>query len=219
VLAFGRSIADVYLAKGWARRAPVWHEAADTSLFYPHDAKKELDLVWIGNFGDGERTAELEELIVAPVRDLGLRAMFYGVRYPESALAMLARAGIGYGGFLPNHRVPQAFARARVTVHVPRRPYVESLPGIPTIRPFEALACGIPLVCGPWRDTEGLFEPGRDFLVAGDRAEMTEHLRALLANPRAAEAIAERGRRTLLARHTCVHRVDELLAIAGEEDA
>ena len=38
------------------------------------------------------------------------------------------------------------FARYRVTVHVPRRPYVAALPGIPTIRPFEALACGIPLV-------------------------------------------------------------------------
>ena len=31
-------------------------------------------------------------------------------------------------------------------MHVPRRPYVETLPGIPTIRPFEALACGTPVV-------------------------------------------------------------------------
>ena len=44
-----------------------------------------------------------------------------------------------------------------MTVHVPRRPYVDALPGIPTIRVFEALACGIPLVSAPWRDEEGLF--------------------------------------------------------------
>ena len=53
-----------------------------------------------------------------------------------------------------------------MTVHVPRRPYVEALPGIPTIRVFEALACGIPLVSAPWADSEGLFPPGRLPLVA-----------------------------------------------------
>jgi hypothetical protein len=33
-------------------------------------------------------------------------------------------------------------------------------PGIPTIRVFEALACGVPLICAPWRDEENLFPPG-----------------------------------------------------------
>ena len=67
------------------------------------------------------------------------------------------------------------FARHRVTVHVPRRPYVTALPGIPTIRVFEALACGIPLVCSPWHDEEGLF--GReDFLIARDGDAMTAQL-------------------------------------------
>ncbi|MFT3772776.1 MAG: glycosyltransferase [Minicystis sp.] len=219
VLAFGRSLADRYLENGWTRRAFVWHEAADTTTFFPYDMPKDLDLIWIGNFGDGERTAELEDLILNPVRDLGLRAMFYGVRYPESALAAMKRAGIQYGGFLPNHRVPRVLARARLTVHVPRRPYVESLWGIPTIRPFEALACGIPLICGPWRDTEGLFEVGRDYLVARNGAEMKQHIRALLDAPTMADAMAERARWTLLGRHTCVHRVDELLAIAGGSQA
>jgi spore maturation protein CgeB len=96
---------------------------------------------------------------------------------------------------------------------VPRRPYVESLPGIPTIRVFEALACGIPLVSSPWEDAEGLFTPGADFLVARDGAEMREHLAMLLAEPETASRLAEHGLRTILARHTCAHRVDELLAI------
>ena len=49
-------------------------------------------------------------------------------------------------------------------MHVPRRFYVEALPGIPTIRVFEALACGIPLLSAPWSEAEGLFRPGEDFL-------------------------------------------------------
>lgn len=93
----------------------------------------------------------------------------HGVRYPSEARAALEASGLRYGGWLPNDEVPRAFAQNRVTVHVPRRPYVEALPGVPTIRVFEALACGIPLLCSPWRDVEGLFRAGEDYLVAGFR--------------------------------------------------
>jgi spore maturation protein CgeB len=109
--------------------------------------------------------------------------------------------------------VPKVFAGHRVTVHVPRRPYVEALPGIPTIRPFEALACGIPLVSAPWEDAEGLFRPGRDFLVARDGAQMRDHLREILRDPALAAQLRASGLETIRARHTCAHRVDELLAI------
>ena len=79
--------------------------------------------------------------------------------------------------------MPAVFGAFKATLHVPRRPYVHALPGIPTIRPFEALACGIPLVCSPWEDAEGLFRPGHDYLVARNGAEMKRHLRALRDDP------------------------------------
>jgi spore maturation protein CgeB len=207
VLAFGDVIRERYLAEGWADRVWTWHEAADARVFHPvPEQPREGDLVWIGNWGDGERAAELEEFLIGPAAALGLRARVYGVRYPPSALDRLSRAGIEYAGWLPNYQVPDVFARYAVTVHVPRRPYVEALPGIPTIRVFEALACGIPLVSAPWED----------FLVARDGDEMREHLRHLLADPDAAERLAAHGQRTIAARHTCRHRVDQLLAITHE---
>jgi spore maturation protein CgeB len=140
----------------------------------------------------------------------------YGVRYPDEATAALAAAGIAYGGWLPNFHAPAVFARYRVTVHVPRGPYVEALPGIPTIRPFEALASGIPLISAPWRDDDGLFTAGEDYLVARDPAEMKQHLRAVLSDAGFAGALAAHGRATILARHTCAHRVDELMSILQE---
>jgi spore maturation protein CgeB len=150
------------------------------------------------------------------VRDLGLRARVVGVAHPVHARRELAEAGIDYAGWLPNYRAPETFARFGVTVHVPRRPYVRALPGVPTIRVFEALACGIPLVSAPWDDAEGLFAPGEDFLVARDGAEMRARLRDVLGDAALARGLAERGRRTILARHTCGHRADELLAVAAE---
>jgi spore maturation protein CgeB len=217
VLAFGNVLRDLYLSRRWAKRAWTWHEAADVRTFRPIFGQPcEGDLVWIGNWGDEERTAELQRFLLGPVKELGLKARIHGVRYPEHARALLADAGLQYAGWLANFEVPRVFARFKVTVHVPRRPYVEALPGIPTIRVFEALACGIPLICSPWDDTEELFRPGKDYLVARDGEEMKRHLRTLLREPEMARRLAEHGRRTILGRHTCGHRVDELLKVYGE---
>ncbi|MDB5947623.1 MAG: a-glycosyltransferase, Glycosyltransferase Family 4-like protein [Ramlibacter sp.] len=217
VLAFGSAIRDLYRQRGWAQRAWTWHEAADTRVFTPRPgSRREGDLVWIGNWGDDERTAELHEFLLEPVRTAGLKALVHGVRYPQKAQRALAQAGVAYGGWLPNYQAPELFARYGVTVHVPRRPYVAALPGIPTIRVFEALACGIPLVSAPWDDCEGLFEPGADYLVANDGAQMKQQLRAVLNDPQLAASLAQHGRRTILARHSCAHRVDELLEIYAE---
>ena len=220
VLAFGDVLREAYAADsggwGFGDRVWTWHEAADTHVFKPLDREAEGDLCWVGNWGDDERTAELHEFLLGPVRTLGLDATVHGVRYPDEAKAALENVGIRYGGYLPNFRAPELFARHKVTVHVPRRYYVTHLPGIPTIRPFEALACGIPLVCSPWSDAEHLFTPGEDFLMVETGDEMTQTLRRLIAEPDEAAALAERGRAAVLARHTCGHRVDELLAVVEE---
>jgi spore maturation protein CgeB len=213
-LVFGEAIAAIYRSRHWARRVWVWHEAADPKVFLPlPNTPKEGDLVWIGNWGDEERSAELHEFLLEPVKSLGLKARVYGVRYPGEALQALSAAGIEYAGWLPNFQAPAALARFRVTVHIPRRPYVKALPGVPTIRPFEALACGIPLVCAAWEDAEHLFSPGKDYLVAADGAEMKRHLSRLLADPQLAAALSAHGRETILQRHTCAQRIDELLDI------
>ena len=220
VLAFGEALAEIYRAWGWGGRVFVWHEAADTRLFRPPVTEQpRTGAVWIGNWGDGERTAELETFLFSPAAASGLSLDVYGVRYPEPALAMLARHGARYRGWLPNAQAPAVFARHKMTVHVPRRFYATALPGIPTIRVFEALACGIPLVSAPWQDTEGLFTPGDDFLTARDGEEMRQHLAALDAEPSRAAALAARGLATIRARHSCAHRVDELLGILDRLDA
>jgi spore maturation protein CgeB len=214
VLAFGGVIRDMYVQRGWTDHAWTWHEAADTRVFHPMpEVERRHDLVWIGNWGDGERTRELHEFLLDPARELGLTGAIHGVRYPAEALKAVADTDLRFGGWLPNFSVPATFARHRFTVHVPRGPYVRALPGIPTIRPFEAMACGIPLISAPWEDREHLFSPGDDFLVARDGAQMRRHMRDLREDAGLATHVAGHGLATVLARHTCAHRVDELLDI------
>ncbi|WP_315764521.1 CgeB family protein [Sphingomonas sp. Y38-1Y] len=219
VLAFGEALSEVYRRWGWGDRVWTWHEAADIRHFHPPAEEGErAGLVWIGNWGDGERTEELERFLFRPAQDAGLPLDLYGVRYPDEARAMLRRYGVAFHGWAPNAAAPGIFARHLATVHVPRRYYTTILPGIPTIRVFEALACGIPLVSAPWDDAEGLFTPGRDFLFAEDGEAMARHLRALAADPAMRAELAAHGLATIRARHSCDHRADELLAIAATLD-
>jgi spore maturation protein CgeB len=217
VLAFGETLRERYLKAGWGRTVYTWHEAADDSLFKPRpDVEKTGDLIWIGNWGDDERSAEIMEFLVRPVDRLKLRATVRGVRYPQHALDALSEAGIHYGGWIANAEAPRAFASHSVTVHIPRRPYVENLPGIPTIRVFEALSCGIPLISAPWNDAEGLFRPGEDYLIAKDGEEMTRLLEKVLNDAGLRNSLIASGLETIQARHTCRHRVDELLSILAQ---
>jgi spore maturation protein CgeB len=216
VLAFGDVLRDVYRERFGVARAWTFHEAADVVRFKPLDLPKSTDVIWIGNWGDEERTQELRDYwLGAAKRYPELRFAAHGVRYPEYALAELAAAGVEFRGWAPSVTVPQAFARSRVTLHVPRRAYVQILRGIPTIRVFEALACGIPLVSAPWLDSEGLFEPG-DYVPVDTPEALWQALHRFATDDDARAEQAERGLRSILARHTCDHRSVQLMEIVAE---
>lgn len=217
LLAFGEAIAEKYLNNRWIERAWVWHEAADTSVFYPREGgNKEGDVIWIGNWGDEERTEELRQYLLRPIDEMKLKGKIHGVRYPEKVVAELVKCGIGYGGWLPNYKVPEEFSKYKFTVHIPRGPYRTILNGIPTIRPFEAMACGIPLISAAWQDREGLFRPGRDLMIVSNQEEMKEAMKQLSEDDDMRTEIAKNGLETIHRKHSCSHRVNELLEICEE---
>jgi spore maturation protein CgeB len=214
VLAFGETIAQIYRSWGWGNRAFVWHEAADIRRFHPPGDEQERNgLVWIGNWGDEERSQELVDFLLRPARESQLPLDIFGVRYPDHAKRVLERYGARYHGWIANAAAPQAFAAHLATVHVPRRYYTQLLPGIPTIRVFEALACGIPLVSAPWSDSEELFRVGRDFLMVANGEEMTRALTRLANDVELRSSLAASGLETIRTRHTCGHRAEELMHI------
>ena len=211
VLAASTRLREHYLSQSRAARAWLWPEAADTRLFKPSAAEPAGDVVWVGNWQAGERAATLRELLLGPVRALGLRARVYGAGYTPEALAALATAGVEYGGWVPNFELPRLLAGFKVALHLP----TPAAPAPAGGRLFQALACERPLVSAPWDDQDGLFEPGADYALARDGAEMTRWLQTLLANPAQAQALAHHGRASVLRAHTCAHRADELLALSA----
>jgi spore maturation protein CgeB len=217
VLAFGEAIGKIYRDGFGMQRTWIFHEAADTSVFKPTAGKKINDLVWIGNWGDEERTKELMEFLVQPASVLaGRKVAVYGVRYPASARQALLTAGIDYRGYLPNASTPAAYGQSSLALHVPRHQYANGLSGIPTIRVFEALACGVPLLCSPWKDVEHLFRPGEDYVVANDGAQMAGEIERLSRDELARTQIAANGLETIRTRHTCTHRAAQLTEICEE---
>lgn len=217
VLAFGEALRRIYCERFHLSRVWTLHEAADTDVFYPRaGVEKTDDLVWIGNWGDDERSAEIREFLLQPAAHLRQHCFsIYGVRYPEQGLQALRAAGVAYRGYLPNLDAPEVYSAARLTVHIPRQQYATAMAGIPTIRVFEALACGIPLLSAPWADCEHLFGEG-DFCLVNNATEMQAAISALLADGKAARAQAERGLETVRSRHTCRHRAEQLSSFCEE---
>jgi spore maturation protein CgeB len=223
VLAFGDALRTIYKERYGLTKVWTLHEAADTTVFKPMPgARKSTDVVWIGNWGEGERSQEIREFLLQPWaslrasrEDVGMRAKIYGVRYPEDGLRALRDAGVEYHGYLPNLDAPHVYATSRLTVHIPRQQYTGAMKGIPTIRVFEALACGIPLVSAPWQDTEELFRKG-DFWMVATGVEMQNAMDCLLREPERAAEQAARGLETVLLRHTCAHRAKELTGVIKE---
>lgn len=220
VLAFGEAVRRIYSHGFGVHHTWTFHEAADVEQFCPRTSKKDADLVWIGNWGDDQRTHELEEFLIGPAAaDPRRRMVVHGVRYPECVLDRLNLAGVEYRGYLPNLDLPQVYASSCVALHVPRHQYANGLSGIPTIRVFEALACGIPLICSPWNDEEGLFHPGEDYIVVNDGKALKAELEYLLRDAGARRQLSEHGLRTIHERHTCGHRARQLVSICEEISA
>jgi spore maturation protein CgeB len=227
VLASSDGLRRMYETRGWAANVWTWRDAVDARIFRPSPATgassqgqghpvRSLDLIWIGTWGSPERASELDEFLIEPVRALGLRARFYGARYPQEALNTLRAAGIDYGGWIPDFSIPAALAAARFAVNVPRRMRADGLPHTPAIRVLEALACAVPVVTAPWDECEQMFTPDVDLLVAHDGSDMERRMVALHSDPEFARFIGANGYQTVVSRHTCEHRVQDLLAICHE---
>ena len=215
VLAFGEVLREAYIRRGWARHAFTWHEAADLRVFRPRpEVVRERDLVWIGNWGDDERTAELQEFLIEPVASLGLSARVHGVRYPPdaSARAYCKRAW----------NSPAIYRTSGSPMRLPQPPQPSiyrdghmfgCCPGSRRSACSRRWPAGFRWSARRGKTPRGCSRPAKTFWspAAASRCAVTSTQSAAIRSLRA--ELSRHGRATIEARHSCAHRVDELLAI------
>jgi spore maturation protein CgeB len=184
--------------------------SVDPALYYPDAGAPAWDLAYMGTYSD-DRQPTLERLLVEPAR-----------RWPDGRFAVVGPqypAGIAWP---PNvervaHLAPEehrAFYNAqRFTLNVTRADMIAAGYS-PSVRLFEAAACGTPIVTDPWDGLADFLEPGREILVARTAADTLALLRELPDEER--RAVGDRARARVLASHTADHRAAELEAYATE---
>ena len=189
-----------------ARRALAFHCLVDPDAYRPLPAAPRWDLGYLGTYSD-DRQPLLERLLLEPAR-----------RSPEAAFAV---AGPQYPDGIawpPNvERIehvapgghPAFYAAQRFTLNVTRAA-MRTAGWSPSVRLFEAAACGVPVISDRWEGLEEIFAPGEEILVA-DSAEDVLHLVAGTGEEERL-AIAGRARARVLAEHTAARRCEQLEA-------
>jgi spore maturation protein CgeB len=206
VLASGTKLKDLYLANGF-RKVFLWQEAVDTRVFQPRKAETEGQVVLISNWTDEDRSAEIDEFLIQPVKYLRVKARVYGAKYPRVLKKQLTDAGIEYAGWAPSFKAAEIYARFVTTIFLPGSESVNECPlNGGALLP---LACGIPMISAGWKDQEKQLNRGRDFLFAKDGYEMKHYILEMM-NSTLKEVITGHGIKSVNMRHTCTHRVNEL---------
>jgi len=184
--------------------------AVDETLYFPEDVERRWDMGYMGTYS-ADRQPVLDALLLQPARE-----------WPAGRFAV---AGPQYPGTIRwpanveriTHLSPKAhrpfYNAQRFTLNVTRADMVAAGYS-PSVRLFEAAACGTAIISDSWPGLETFFTLGSEILVAKTGAEVLRYLRTI--DDAQARAIGRRARQRVQAEHTAAHRALELERYAGE---
>jgi spore maturation protein CgeB len=168
--------------------------------------KQHWSLGYLGTYSD-DRQPSLERLLLAPAMMLAdHQFVVAGSRYPEH---LVWPDNVSRIEHLSQHQHPPFYSRQRFTLNLTRAD-MRALGFSPSVRLFEAAACGTPVISDRWPGIETIFEPGTEILLVSDAREVSQILRDIPEERRL--AIADKARRRILADHTPDHRARQLEA-------
>jgi spore maturation protein CgeB len=182
----------------------------DTDLYRPLPRRPRWNLGYMGTYSE-DRQALLDELLLQPARlCCDTRMVVAGPQYPD---AIDWPTNVERIEHLPPSDHAEFYSAQNFTLNVTRASMVH-YGYSPSIRLFEAAACGCPIISDWWEGLDTFFDVDKEILVARSAETMLTYLVELGANER--EAIGQRARRRVLAQHTAMHRAAELESYALE---
>jgi spore maturation protein CgeB len=191
-------------------RARALYCSFDPEVYYPERAELRWDLGYMGTYSD-DRQPTVERMLIEPARrDPRLKVVVAGPQYPSS---ISWPANVERIEHLPPAQHRTFYNSQRFTVNITRSDMIEAGYS-PSVRLFEAAACGVPIISDRWAGIETLFEPGSEILFADDPGDMSRILGQTSENKRRAIGAAARDRVT--AEHTAEHRAQQLESYINE---
>jgi len=178
----------------------------DPELYYPEERETEWDLGYLGTYS-ADRQPVLDALLIEAARYWPLgRFIVAGPQYPPE---IDWPANVHRETHVPPAAHRAFYTAQRFTLNVTRQDMVRA-GWSPSVRLFEAAACGVPIVSDWWEGLDAFFAPGRDIFISRSAGETLALLTGLPdAERRTAGA---RGRARVLAEHTGARRAEQLEA-------
>jgi spore maturation protein CgeB len=186
-----------------AREALPLYCSCDPRLYFPEGpetAEPRWDLGYLGTYSD-DRQPAVEALLLEPARRLPDRA--FAVAGPGYPPEIAWPANVDRFEHLPPGEHRAFYNRQRFTLNVTRADMREAGYS-PSVRLFEAAACGTPIVSDEWPGLATFFEPGREILLAATAQDVETILGEIPEAER--RRIGRRARQRVLAGHTAAHR-------------
>jgi spore maturation protein CgeB len=192
-----------------APRARALYCSFDPELYFPEPQDLRWDLGYMGTYSE-DRQPGVKAFLLDPARELA-RGHFVvaGPQYP--ATAGWPR-NVSYLPHLPPAEHRRFYNAQRFTLNVTRRDMIAA-GWSPSVRLFEAAACGTAIVSDRWPGIESLLVPHQEILLVDRTADVLDILRRCGDEERL--RVAERARRRILAEHTAAHRAAELEGYAA----
>lgn len=199
----GRSLERLERSFG-APRARALYCSVDPQMYRPEPVERRWDLGYLGTYSD-DRQPGLDRLLLQPACALEHGSFLVaGAQYPAQ---VQWPANVDRIDHLPPFEHSLCYNRMRYTLNL-TRDAMRRAGHSPSVRLFEASACGVPILSDPWDGLDSLFEPGKEILVVRSPADVTRILQDLPEAER--RSIGVRARRRALSEHTAAHRAAQL---------
>lgn len=188
---------------GSPRALPLYC-SVDPELYFPEHSPQRWDLGYLGTYS-ADRQPPLERLMLEPARRLpDRRFVVAGPQYPDDVLWPANTQRIQH---LPPAEHRRFYNEQAFTLNITRADMIRAGYS-PSVRLFEAAACGVPIISDWWDGLDTLFEPGEEILIARSPDDTVRYLTTLV--PEQQREVGHRARRRVLRSHTAAHRAEEL---------
>jgi spore maturation protein CgeB len=176
--------------------------SVDPALYFPENGVSKWDLAYLGTYAADRQPAVQKLLIdVAAVQPHRLFAVA-GPQYPDN-ISWPANVERIYHLPAGDHR--EFYNSQKFTLNLTRQDMVRAGYS-PSVRLFEAAACGTPIITDVWPGLDTVFTPTREILPVRTPEDVTSYLQ--MPEEQRLE-VGERGRSRALRQHTAAVRAHQ----------